>query len=211
MNLVSNEIESYSVAHSSPMSELLQYVERQTYLKTLQPHMISGPTQGAFLGHIAQMLQAKNVLEIGTFTGYTTLCIAEQLPTDGQITTIEVNPESHHLANSFFEKFQHPERIDSILGDAKEVIKELDKSWDLVLIDAGKKDNYYFFDALVPKVRKGGYLLVDNVIWKGKTLHKNSDKVTASIDYFNKQILEDTRVKVTLLPLRDGISLIQKL
>ena len=211
MNLSSDKIESYCQRNSTAPIDLLNKIERESHLKTTQPNMISGHILGHLYGEMMHMIQPKNVLEIGTFTGYSTICIADNLQAGAELTTIEVNPETHWLANQFFAEYEHKDRIVSILGDAQKEIDKLDKTWDFVLIDAGKKHNGIYFDQILPKVRKGGYIVVDNVIWKAKTIEESQDKVTKIIDSFNRKIAEDNRVVKLMLPIRDGITLIRKL
>lgn len=210
MNIQSKDIENYSIEHSSKAHEILDFIERQTYLKTTQPNMISGFIQGKLIGSFIQMMQAENVLEIGTFTGYTSVWIAENLPESGQLTTIEINKETHWLANRFFEKYEKKDKIRSILGDAKKVISDLDTKWDFVLIDAAKKDNDQYYEMLLPIMNPGGYIAIDNVIWKGKILKAGNDKRSQLIDTFNKKLATDPRVDVCMIPLRDGLSLARK-
>ncbi len=208
--MISKEIETYCELHSSPTSELLQKIARQSYLRTNQGHMISGPLQSSFIAQLVQLSGAKRVLEIGTFTAYTSIAIAEALPENGKVFTIEINPEHHHIAQEFISSYEKKASIELILGDAKEVVPTLNESWDLVLIDAAKKDNAFYYDALVAEMKPGGLFLLDNVLWKGKVVDKEQDKRTQLIDAFNKKLAADTRVDVTLLPIRDGITLIRK-
>ena len=204
------DIEAYSILHSSAPSSLLQKIERETYLRTLQPNMISGCIQGQFLAWFISAMDAKKVLEIGTFTGYTTVSIAEKLQSAASITTIEINPESHWLANQFFEEFSEPQKINSILGNAMDHIESMDETWDFILIDAAKKDNDYYYEKLLPKLRSGGIIAVDNVLWKGKILENLDDKRTQLIDRFNKKVASDDRVESLMIPLRDGLTLLRK-
>ena len=206
----SADIEAYSISHSSEASPLLQKIERETYLRTLQPNMISGYVQGQFLAWFISAMNASKVLEIGTFTGYTTVSIAEKLPDHGVITTLEINPESHWLANQFFAEFSAPNKIKSILGDAMEQIESMDETWDFILIDAAKKDNDFYYEKLLPSLRRGGIIAVDNVLWKGKILENLDDKRTQLIDQFNKKVANDDRVESLMIPLRDGLTLLRK-
>lgn len=210
MNVVSKTVEEYCIEHSDSPIELLNYIERESNLRTRKGNMISGHIQGAYIGSVIDMIQAKNALEIGTFTGYTSIWIAENLPEDGQLTTIENDPETHWLSDHFIENYEHKNKINSILGDAESIIPTLNKVWDFVLIDAGKKDNGMYFEMILPNVRQGGYILVDNVIWKSKMMSKQVDKLTAIIDAFNKEIVKDERVQTLMLPLRDGLTLLRK-
>ncbi len=204
------DIEAYSILHSSAPSSLLQKIERETYLRTLQPNMISGYVQGQFLAWFISAMDAKKVLEIGTFTGYTTVSIAEKLQSASIITTIEINPESHWLANQFFAEFSEPQKINSILGNAMDHIESINETWDFILIDAAKKDNDYYYEKLLPKLRSGGIIAVDNVLWKGKILENLNDKRTQLIDRFNKKVAIDLRVDSLMIPLRDGLTLLRK-
>jgi predicted O-methyltransferase YrrM len=172
--------------------------------------MISGPLQGSFIAQLVAMMKAKKVLEIGTFTGYTTIAIAEVLGEGAEITTIEINPEHHHIAESFIKEFQGKGKINLILGDAKQVLEEVDENWDMVLIDAAKMDNAYYYNFLLPKMKSGSVFLLDNVLWKGKILKEEMDRRTAEIDRFNKELAQDDRVEVSLLPIRDGITIVRK-
>lgn len=210
LDLLPKSIEKYCVDHSTKTSELLQKVARESYLRTNQGHMISGPLQGAMIAQFIQMASAKRVLEIGTFTGYTSIAIAEVLSEGAKLTTIEINPENHYIAQEFIDQSPDRDKIELILGDAKEVVKELDEEWDVVLIDAAKKDNEYYYDLLVDKMKSGAFFLLDNVLWKGKVVEEQLDKKTKAIDEFNKKLAHDERVQVCLLPIRDGITLIRK-
>lgn len=209
-DIISTEIEDYCEKHSSETSALLQKIARQSFLRTNQGHMISGPLQGAFIAQLVKMKQAKKVLEIGTFTGYTTVAIAEALEKGAEVTTIEINPEHHYIAKEYIEEFKGEGKINLILGDAKEVLAQLDEDWDIVLIDAAKMDNAYYYELLLPKLKSGAVFLLDNVLWKGKVLSDTPDKRTLEIDRFNKALAEDPQVQVSLLPIRDGITIITK-
>lgn len=211
MNVNPEDITDYCLKHSSLPIDLLNKIERETHLKTTQANMISGSLQGNLLGHFISMMRAKEVLEIGTFTGYSTIWMAENLAENGRVTTIEINPEIHWLANQFFAEYSHPERIHSILGDAIEQIEILDNPWDFILIDAAKKDNETYYDKLLPRLRKGAYIVIDNVLWKGKAIQSSPEGRAAIIDAFNKRIAQDHRVKTIMLPIRDGITLVQKI
>lgn len=207
----SEEIEAYCIRHSSSPIELINQVERETHLKTTQPNMISGFIQGHFIGLMISLMRAKRVLEIGTFTGYTSLWIAENLQADSLLYTLEINPESHWLANSFFEQYEHKNKIKSLLGDAKILINNIDEKWDFVLIDAAKMDNDVYYEMILPHVNKNGIIAIDNVLWKGKILEELNDKRSRMIDDFNKKIALDPRVSSLMLPLRDGLTLVRKL
>lgn len=210
LDLLPKNIENYCVENSTKTSSLLQKIARESYLRTNQGHMISGPLQGAFIAQLVQLASAKRVLEIGTFTGYSTISIAEVLPSDGKITTIEINPENHYIAHEMINESEHCEKVDLILGDAKEIASKIEEEWDIILIDAAKKDNEYYYDLLLPKLKKGAFFLLDNVLWKGKVVEENKDKKTEAIHEFNERLAKDSRVQVSLLPIRDGLTIIRK-
>ena len=210
---ITQEIEEYCEAHSTPEPELLYRLNRETNLKVMNPRMLSGHIQGMFLTSIVRMMQPKAVLEIGTYTGYATLCMADGLPDDGIIDTIEVDVELEDMIRKYFSQSSNKEKINLHIGDAVEVIPTLDKTYDLVFMDADKEEYIRYYELVLPKVRKGGYILADNVLWSGKVLQevKSGDKDTPAIRQFNDYVLQDERVRNFLLPLRDGIMVIEKL
>ena len=212
MDFISEEINDYCLKHSDKEEDLLHELARQTHLKTTQPRMLSGHLQGGFLSMISMLVNPKYVLEIGTFTGYSALCLAKGLQADGKLITIDTNPETALLAKDFFGRSAHKDQIEFILGNAAEVIKTLPQTFDLVFIDADKKNYALYYDMIIDKVSKGGLILADNVLWSGKILdlEKNNDVDTLTIDAFNKKIASDTRVEKLMLPLRDGLTLIRK-
>ena len=210
---ITQELEEYCEAHSTPEPELLYRLNRETNLKVMNPRMLSGHIQGMFLTSLVRMMQPKAVLEIGTYTGYATLCMADGLPDDGFIDTIEVDVELEDLIRKYFSQSSNKEKINLHIGDAVEVIPTLDKIYDLVFMDADKEEYIRYYELVLPKVRKGGYILADNVLWSGKVLQevKSGDKDTPAIRQFNDYVLQDERVRNFLLPLRDGIMVIEKL
>ena len=210
---ITQEIEEYCEAHSTPEPELLYRLNRETNLKVMNPRMLSGHIQGMFLTSLVRMMQPKNVLEIGTYTGYATLCMADGLPDNGTIDTIEVDVELEDLIRKYFSQSSNKKKINLQIGDAVEVIPTLDKTYDLVFMDADKEEYIRYYELVLPKVRKGGYILADNVLWSGKVLQevKSGDKDTPAIRQFNDYVLQDERVRNFLLPLRDGIMVIEKL
>ncbi len=210
--MIDSRIQKYAEAHSSDQSELLYALYRETNLKIWNPRMISGQQQGRFLSLISQMIQAHLILEIGTYTGYSALCLAEGLAPKGKLHTIEKDIELESIASKYFKKAQYAHQIIQHFGDAQEIIPKLDFLFDLVFIDANKDAYSIYYQLVFEKLRKGGFLLVDNVLWNGKVvepLHKN-DKDTAGILAFNKLVQGDSRVENVLLPLRDGLMLIRK-
>lgn len=206
-----NNIWQYCEAMSSPCSSLLDELERETHLKTLAPQMMSGRLQGRILSLLSKLVGPEQILEIGTFTGYGTLCLAEGLGQNGKITTIEVNPELTAISEKYFEASEFKDKIKAHSGDAIELIPSLSELYDLVYIDAGKKDNAQYLELILPRLNPGGIILIDNVLWAGKVLDPNTvDIKTQTIQAFNKMISEDERLEVVLIPIRDGLSVLRK-
>lgn len=206
-------MEMYCERFSSKESELLHDLNRQSHLQTTAGRMVSGALQGRFLAMISQMIQPKTILEIGTFTGYSALCLAEGLQKDGELITIDINEETMAMAKEYFESSTYSAQINPILGQALDVIPTLPHSFDLVFIDADKGNYPHYFDAIIDRMNPGGIILADNVLWNGKVSQKESemDKKTKQIHDFNKKINSDPRVENVLMPLRDGIMMIRKL
>jgi len=212
MDFISDDINEYCLKHSDKEDDLLNEVSRQTHLKTTQPRMLSGHLQGSFLSLISVLAKPLYILEIGTFTGYSALCLAKGLQANGKLITIDTNPETSVMAKDFFNRSAYKNQIEFILGNAAEVIKTLPYTFDLVFIDADKKNYALYYDLIFDKVKTGGLIMADNVLWSGKILdtQKNNDVDTLAIDAFNKKIAADTRVEKLMLPLRDGVTLIRK-
>lgn len=196
--------------YSTPAPPLLTELERETHLTTVQPQMLCGHLQGRFLSLLSRLIQPICALEIGTFTGYSAICLAEGLHPTGKLYTIEANPEYEAIVRKYIAKAGYSERIWLIIGDACKVIPELDAAFDLVFIDAGKKDNALFYGQVIDKVRPGGLIIVDNVLWRGKLASNANDPDTRSIANFNKKVQADRRVASFFLPLRDGLLLARK-
>jgi caffeoyl-CoA O-methyltransferase len=201
---------AYCEGHSSPPSPLLRELERETHLKTLAPQMISGPLQGQFLRFLSLLMQPKRILEIGTFTGYAALCLAEGLPEDGKLFTVEGNKEIAYLTRKYIRKAGLEEKVILHIGDAKSWIPGLEETFDLVFIDAGKNDYALYYDLVIPRLRPGGIILADNVLWSGKVVDKAEDPDTLAIQAFNDKVLNDPAVENLILPLRDGLMMIRK-
>lgn len=211
MKKILQELNIYSENHTSPSSDLLYQLERETYLKTLAPQMLSGHLQGRFLSFLSRMMRPNAILEIGTFTGYAAICLSEGLAEGGVLHTIEVNRELEYLIQKYLEKGNLEDKIKLHIGNAKTVIPTLPiEQFDIIMIDAGKKDNAYFYETCLPLLRSGGLLLVDNVLWDGKVLGKPKDAMTRQILDFNAMIQADDRVENLLLPVRDGMFLLMK-
>lgn len=211
MEILDSNLQTYLDDHCEPEPELLQKINRDTHLKVLKPNMLSGHYQGRLLSFLSKMMQPRRILEIGTFTGYATICLAEGLTEDGIIHTIEVNREMEEMLNSHFKSTNVGNKIRLHFGAAEHVIADLDeKSFDIVFIDADKKNNYTYFQLIIDKVRSGGLIIIDNVLWKGKVYGEEKDADTQGIRKLNDQIAVDTRVEKLILPVRDGILLIRK-
>lgn len=212
MEFISNELDEYCVAHTSAEDEILNKLNRETHAKVLQPRMLSGHFQGRFLSMISHMIRPMNILEIGTYTGYSALCLAEGLQENGKLLTIDVNEELEDFVRSFFNQSSLREKIEFRIGNAAEIIPTLTQTFDLVFIDADKLNYDKYYDLVFDKVRQGGYIISDNVLWSGKVadLSKN-DKDTVSIRAFNQKLHDDPRTENILLPIRDGLILVRKL
>lgn len=212
MEFIHPAIEQYSLQHSEPESELLQKINRETHAKILSPRMLSGPLQGAYLSMISRMIRPERILEIGTYTGYSAICLAQGLSKTGKLITIDVNEELEKMVRGFFRESDRNEQIDFRIGNALELIPGIEDTFDLVFIDADKRNYSAYFDLVIEKVRPGGFILADNVLWSGKVtdLEKNKDLDTKLIHEFNEKVNHDPRVTTMLLPLRDGIMMIQK-
>jgi caffeoyl-CoA O-methyltransferase len=213
MDFIAEEIEDYAIEHTTEESDLLYELNRTTHLEVLQPRMLSGHLQGRMLSMISKMLRPHRILEIGTYTGYSALCMAEGLSENGKLVTIDVNYELKERIQSFFDRSVYVTQLDLRIGNALEIVPELDEEWDLVFIDADKHNYANYFDLVIDKVKKGGVIIADNVLWSGKVLEQpNANDVdTAALIAFNKKIQADKRVENLLLPFRDGLMIIRKL
>lgn len=210
MNIALNKLIKYCENHSTTPSDALYELERETNLKTLSPQMLSGHLQGQLLAMICAIKQPKHILEIGSFTGYTAISMAQQLPKSSMLHAIEANEELAYIIRKYIKKAAVEDRITLYIGDAKQIVPTLDLTFDMVFIDAGKKDNALYYDLIFDKISPNGLILVDNVLWSGKVTHKEHDNDTRIIHAFNTKIKEDTRVEKIILPIRDGITVIRK-
>lgn len=211
MHLVSEAIENYIDQHTSNEDVVLATLNRQTQTDVLMPQMLSGKVQGKLLSMFSQMLQPNRILEIGTFTGYAAICLASGLTENGKLITIDINEELEDMVKEFVAKANLTNKIEMKIGDATTIIPTTNEVFDLVFIDADKKNYATYYDLVFEKVRKGGFILVDNVLWSGKVLQAEKDKDTLAIDLFNKKVAADSRVEVVIISVRDGISVIRKL
>jgi len=208
-------IEQYAEAHTAPEPPLLARLTRETHLQTMMPRMSSGHVQGRFLSMLSHLLGPQRILEIGTFCGYAALCLAEGLGPEGHLHTIEINPEREARIRRYVAAAGLADRVTLHIGDAHDVLAGLaDEVWDLVFIDADKRQNGAYFEAVIGRVRPGGLLIVDNVLWSGKVLSghvlKPGDKDTPAVRAFNDQMARDPRVEPVFLPVRDGLLLLRK-
>jgi len=211
MEILPHDLQLYLEDHCDPEPPALQKINRETYLKVLRPHMLSGHYQGRLLSMLSKMMRPKHILEIGTFTGYATICLAEGLTEDGIIHTIEVNRELEEMLVQHFKSTDVDKNIRLHFGQAAEIIVEIEENnFDIVFIDADKKNNLNYFQLIFDKVRSGGLIIIDNVLWKGKVYGNEDDADTRSIRELNDVIAGDTRVEKLILPVRDGIMLIRK-
>jgi caffeoyl-CoA O-methyltransferase len=211
LDFLPNDIEDYVKAHTSPEPGLLKKIDRETHAKVLMPRMVSGHLQGRFLSMVSNMIKPKAILEIGTYTGYSALCLAEGLAPNGKIITIDINEELETRVRGYFKEAALENKIDYRMGDAAQIIPTLNSNFDLVFIDADKENYGLYYDLVFDKVPVGGFILADNVLWSGKVVQAKIDKDTKAIKEFNQKVNRDVRVKTMLLPLRDGIMLIQKM
>ena len=204
------QLEEYIEAHATTPDAVLQELYRHTHLHEMNPRMMSGPVQGKFLQLLCQMLKPQCVLEIGTYTGYAAICIARGLPEGGKLVTIEANREYENTLRHYFDKAQVTEKIELILGDAKAVIPVLNETFDLVFIDADKVSYPTYYNIVMEKVRPGGFILADNVLWDGKVLNaQTKERDTQALIAFNDMVQNDPRVENVLLPIRDGLMMIR--
>lgn len=211
MEFISKELDEYCVGHTSTENEILNKLNRETHAKVLQPRMLSGHFQGRFLSMLSQMIRPKNILEIGTFTGYSALCLAEGLQENGKLLTIDVNEELEEFVSGFFNQSSLKNKIEFRIGNAIEIIPTLTQTFDLVFIDADKLNYHKYYDLVFDKVNQGGYIISDNVLWSGKVFDPSKkDKDTVSIRAFNKKLHEDPRTENILLPIRDGLIVVRK-
>ncbi|MCF6241464.1 MAG: O-methyltransferase [Bacteroidales bacterium] len=207
------EIEEYILHHTSPESDLLKEINRETQAKILMPRMLSGHLQGRILSMISKMIQPKTILEIGTYTGYSALCLAEGLRTGGVLHTIELNDELENFILQFFNKSSYKNQINLHIGDALKIIPQMPDEIDLVFIDADKRVYLDYYQLLIDKVRSGGIILADNVLWGEKVIEpiKDNDEYTKGILAFNNFVHNDPRVENLILPIRDGIMMLRKI
>ena len=209
MNFLSDNIDNYVLAHSQSEPKILQELTKETWQKVLNPRMLSGALQGRVLSMISKLIQPKNVLEIGTYTGYSAICIAEGFSKNSTMDTIDKNEELQELQNKYFLKSGYKHNIIQHVGNALEIIPSIDKKFDLVFIDADKSNYSNYFHLIIDKMNSGGVILSDNVLWSGKVVEKvdPKDKDTKSLLAYNRLLNSDKRIETVLLPIRDGLTI----
>ena len=206
-----SDILSYCKQHSSPVGDDLLALERETHLTTIAPQMSAGPFQGMFLEILSRSMRPERILEIGTFTAYATICLARGLPEDGELDTIEVDPEREAMIRKYLDQTGLSDRVHVHLGDARAVVENLPNDYQLIYVDAGKQDYPTYYEMCLAKLARNGLLIFDNVLWSGKVIGAVQDGDTRQMQEFNARVATDARVKCIMLPIRDGMTLITKL
>lgn len=211
--MLASEIQNYVDQHSNVQDPILAEIERSTHLHTMAPQMLSGRIQGAFLTLLTSLVQARHVLEIGTFTAYGTVCLARGLANspESRVVTLEANPEIRYLIDRHLAAAGVAEKVERLIGDALKIIPTRSESWDLVFIDAHKQEYIDYYKAVIDQVRPGGLILSDNVLWSGKVVHEPDDVDAKVLRQYNEMLRDDSRVDVLMLPIRDGLSIARKL
>ncbi len=212
MEILDSLLQTYLENHCEPEPEILQKIARETHLKVLRPHMISGHYQGRLLSFFSKLLQPKAILEIGTFTGYATICLAEGLPENGEIHTIEINPELEEMLKKNFLASGFEEKVILYIGEVFNIFPIISKKiFDLAFIDADKRNNYKYYELILNNIRPGGLIIVDNILRKGKIVDRqNQESDMLLLREFNDKITVDARVENLILPIRDGLMIIRK-
>ncbi len=212
--MINEQIQDYAQRHTSPESDLLTELLHKTYAERADKTMLSGFYQGRLLAMLSKMIAPHRILEIGTYVGYSALCLAEGLTGDGKLITLDMQPDSHEIAKSFWAKSELGNKIDGRLGDASEIIPTLDETFDLVFIDADKPNYFNYYNLVFPKVRIGGIIIADNVLWSGTVLNvekgTETDENCVALHNFNENISKDSRVTNILFAVRDGLNVIRK-
>lgn len=213
MNLLNDKLEKYIQDHSGQEDEILHQLYRETHLKVMHPRMLSGSVQGQFLQMMASLIQAECILEIGTYTGYSAICLARGMKEKGKLITIDIKEELQQIAQKYFVKAGLSHKIDHRIANAVELIPQLEERFDLVFIDADKENYPVYLDLVVDKIRPGGLLIADNVLWSGKVVEElQADDVdTPAVLEFNKKVQEHPRLQNVLIPLRDGLMIARKI
>lgn len=213
MEFISEDLSNYCDTHTSEESDVLKKLNRETHLKVVAPRMLSGHLQGRFLSFISKLKQPQLIVEIGTYTGYSALCLAEGLTEKGKLISIDVNEETSAFAKSFIQQTNYANKIELVIADAKEYIKTITDPIDMIFIDADKKNYLNYYHLAMEKLHSGGLIIADNVLWSGKITMPESamDRETLALHEFNKFVQQDTRVENILLPVRDGLMMVRKI
>ena len=210
MEFLPDDIAAYVQAHTAAEPELLEKIARDTHAQVLKPRMLSGNVQGRFLSLISKLIQPKLIIEIGTYTGYSAICLAEGLVAGGKLITIDINEELENRVRGYFEQAGLKDVVDYRIGNALNFLPSINETIDLVFIDADKENYLKYYNLVFDKVRSGGLILADNVLWSGKITQTKTDKDTRALQEFNDAVVADARVECMLLPLRDGIMMARK-
>lgn len=212
MEFLDEKIENYTLAHTQDEPELLKKLNRETHAKVLLPRMLSGHLQGRVLAMLSKMIQPERILEVGTYTGYSAICLAEGLKEKGVLHTIDINEELTPMVKRYFDEANISGKVKVHTGDALKIIPALNETWDLVFIDADKENYSAYFDLVFERVRTGGFIIADNVLWSGKILDERTemDKDTRALADYSKKIQSDNRVENVLFPVRDGLMVARK-
>lgn len=211
MEFIADEIDSYSLNHTEAEAELLAELNRETWANVMTPRMLSGHLQGRVLSMFSKMINPKNIIEVGTYTGYSALCMAEGLKNEGILHTLDINEEYTSIAKRYFNRSKYSKNIKQHLGNALDIIPKLECNFQLAFIDADKENYSAYFDLIIDKMDLYGYIIADNVLWSGKVTKEKKDKETTALDLYNKKVLADTRVETVLLPIRDGLMVSRKI
>ena len=213
MEFLPKKLDDYVCGHTQQENDILKDLNRETWAKVLIPRMLSGHLQGRTLAMLSKMINPKNILEIGTYTGYSAICLSEGLQENGLLHTIDINEELYTMSSSYFKKAGIADKIIQHVGDANNIIPEIDLKWDLIFIDADKENYANYFDLVIENLAMGGFIIADNVLWSGKVIEKinEKDKETAAIVDFNKKIQLSKRVENVLMPIRDGLMVCRKI
>ncbi len=211
MDFLDERIEAYVLKHTQAESEALKKLNRETNEKVLMPRMLSGHLQGRVLAMLSRMIRPQRILEIGTYTGYSAICLAEGLAEGGKLHTIDINKELEDMVRRYFREAKVDDRIVFHIGNAMQIIPSLNETFDLVFIDADKENYSNYYDLVFPKVRGGGFIIADNVLWSGKVIEKEQDKDTKALVAYSMKVHEDKRVENVLLPVRDGLMIARKI
>ena len=211
MEFINKEIEDYISNHTNKESDLLSKLNRETWAKVLMPRMLSGHIQGQVLSLFSNIINPTNIIEIGTYTGYSALCLAEGLKADGELHTIDINEEHTMVAEKYFNKSKFSKNINQHIGNAINIIPKIKKKFQLAFIDADKENYSNYFDLLIDKIDINGIIIADNVLWSGKVTKSTMDKETKELDSYNKKVNSDPRVENVLLSVRDGLMICRKI